>query len=131
MAEYGEWHSLGGLILCSSLDKMSTLDALSSLRISSFRIKRIPDGQVIVGGFGDVEQARLRTLFGPEPVVALKRLRPAGDRGQRIRVIAVGAISPGRGKMLIPIAFTVPGSRTRRVEQVKAPEYPNARRILL
>lgn len=43
-----------------------------------------------MGGFGDVEQAKLRvSLFGKDPVVALKKLRPAGDRHQRIRVMAV------------------------------------------
>lgn len=63
---------------------------MSSLRISRFRIKTISGPQVIVGGFGDVVQAKLRTsLFGPSLLVALKKLRPAGDREQRIRVIAV------------------------------------------
>lgn len=50
----------------------------------------MPGGQVVVGGFGDVEQAKLRRLpFGWGPVVALKKLRPDGDRNRRIRVIAV------------------------------------------
>lgn len=47
-------------------------------------------GEVFVGGFGDVRQAKLRTsLFGKDPIVALKTLRPTGNREQRIRVIAV------------------------------------------
>lgn len=51
------------------------------------------DGQLIVGGFGDVEQAKLRTsFFGPDPMIALKRLRPSGNREQRIRVIAVSLL---------------------------------------
>lgn len=69
---------------------MHTLASLSSLRISSFRIKTLSGGKVIVGGFGDIEQAELRTsLFGPNCKIALKRLRPSGNRQQRIRVAAV------------------------------------------
>lgn len=63
---------------------------MSSLRISNFRIKTISGGEVFVGGFGDIQQAELRTsLFGSNPKIALKRLRPAGNREQRIRVVAV------------------------------------------
>lgn len=51
----------------------------------------IPDGEVFVGGFGDVRQAKLRSsFFGSDPIVAIKMLRPVGNRQQRIRVIAVG-----------------------------------------
>ncbi len=51
-------------------------------------------GEVIVGGFGDVRQAKLRTsLFGKDPVVALKDLRPTGNREQRIPVVAVSGCS--------------------------------------
>lgn len=63
---------------------------MSSLKIPRLRIKTIAHAEIIVGGFGDVRQARLRTaLFGNDAVVAVKMLRPAGDREQRIRVIAV------------------------------------------
>lgn len=49
---------------------------------------------MIVGGFGDVEQAELRTsLFGPNATIALKRLRPEGDREKRIRIVAVRTCS--------------------------------------
>lgn len=55
------------------------------------------NGHVVVGGFGDVRQAQLRTtFFGPNLVVALKTLRPEGDRNQRIRVIAVSMRPPSR-----------------------------------
>lgn len=43
-----------------------------------------------MGGFGDVRQAKLRTaLFWKDPIVALKTLRPTGNREQRIRILAV------------------------------------------
>lgn len=73
---------------------MSTLASLSSLRLSWYRIKTISGAEVFVGGFGDVERAELREslFFGSNSVVALKKLRPSGDRPQRIRVIAVSAL---------------------------------------
>lgn len=73
---------------------MSMLDSLSSLRISKFRLKTIADAEVIVGGFGDVRQAKLRTsLVGSDTVVALKKLRPEGNYMQRIRVVAVSMLA--------------------------------------
>lgn len=104
-------------VLISTSNKISTLAPLASLRISSLRIKHITGGQVIVGGFGDVEQAKLRTLFGPEPVVALKKLRPSGDREQRIRVLAVGFSSCARRQTLMLLNCVVLSQRTRRLEQ--------------
>lgn len=75
----------------SALPQLSTLSSLTSLKISPLRIKSMPGAQLIVGGFGDVEQAELRTslFFGVNTVVALKKLRPTGHREQRMRVIAV------------------------------------------
>lgn len=70
--------------------QVAILASMSSLKIASYRIKRMSGADVIVGGFGDVEQAQLReSIFGANPIVALKRLRPTGDRNQRIRVVAV------------------------------------------
>lgn len=54
----------------------------------------IKGGDVIVGGYGDVRQAKLQTsFFGPDILVAIKVLRPTGNREQRIRVIAVSSWS--------------------------------------
>lgn len=70
--------------------QLSKLAKLSSYKISPFRVKAISGGQLIVGGFGDVQQVKIRSsLFQTNPLVALKKLRPAGDRNQRIRVMAV------------------------------------------
>lgn len=46
---------------------------------------------MVVGGFGDVRQAVLRSsIFSSKgPLIAVKWFRPTGDRKQRIRVIAV------------------------------------------
>lgn len=50
----------------------------------------MPGAPLIVGGFGDVTQAKLRTsAFGKDSIVAVKRLRPEGDRNARIRILAV------------------------------------------
>lgn len=72
---------------------MATLSSLSSLRLSWYQIKTISGAEIFVGGFGDVEKAELREslFFGTNSVIALKKLRPSGDRAQRIRVIAVSA----------------------------------------
>lgn len=43
---------------------------------------------IIVGGYGDVQQAVLESN-GSRSVVAVKKLRPQGDWHQRIRVVAV------------------------------------------
>lgn len=45
---------------------------------------------MVVGGFGDVYIGRLRSFLSPGGIpVAVKRLRPSGDRQKRIRVVAV------------------------------------------
>lgn len=52
---------------------------MSPLRISPSRIKNVSGAPLIVGGFGDVQQAELRvSLFGSNTVIALKRLRLKG-----------------------------------------------------
>lgn len=58
-----------------------------TLEPSRIIFKRHAD--VIVGGYGDVHQARYRVKEGDERRVAVKKLRPQGDWFQRIRVIAV------------------------------------------
>lgn len=85
--------------------QVATLTSMSSLKIASYRIKRISGAEVFVGGFGDVEQAQLReSPFGASPVMALKRLRPTGDRAQRIRVIAVSMSLREITRALTPIS---------------------------
>lgn len=76
------------------LDQAATLASLSPLRLSWYQIKTISGAEVFVGGFGDVEKAEFReSLFlGANRIIALKRLRPSGDRAQRTRVIAVSAL---------------------------------------
>lgn len=48
-----------------------------------------PQSEVIVGGFGDVERGQLLKEDGIRPTIAVKKLRPQGDRSQRIRVVVV------------------------------------------
>lgn len=79
--------------------QVSTLMSLEPWRLSWFRFKTVTGGQVIVGGYGDVVQAKLRPptgIFGADTVIALKKLRPSGDRGQRIRVMAVSSWDASR-----------------------------------
>lgn len=90
------------------LSQVSTLGSLSSLRIRKFRFKTIPDAEVFVGGFGNVTQAKLRiSLFGPDLVIAVKKLRPEGNRAQRIRVVAVSALIQEGLYQYSPLSFSM------------------------
>lgn len=76
------------------LIQVDTLTSLSSLKISWLWIKTTSGAEVFVGGFGDVEKAELRGIpfFGSNAAVALMKLRPSGDRAQRIRGVAVSVL---------------------------------------
>lgn len=81
------------------------------------------DGDLVVGGFGDVRQAKLRTsIFGSDPVVAIKTLRPAGDREQRIRVIAVSPKREPLRKRPIP-RYTGPSTGASCLEQTETSQH--------
>lgn len=78
---------------CADVEaQLKILNSLNHMWISPLRVTNVP-GSLIVGGFGDVQQAKVRSsiinIFGDTTMVAIKKLRPAGDRNQRIRVIAV------------------------------------------
>lgn len=111
--------------------KLTKLSSLSSSKISKFRIKTITNGDLIVGGFGDVRQAKLRTsIFGSDPLVAIKTLRPAGDREQRIRVVAVSAQPEPLTTRPTPRCLGI-STRAHRLGQVEASKYSDPRGILL
>lgn len=70
----------------------ATLDLLSHLRIDRNKIKLEDGSYVTSGAFGDVHRGTLRLgwfKIRERPSIAVKKLRPAGDSKQRLRVAAV------------------------------------------
>lgn len=86
-------------------------------------------GIVIVGGFAEVEQAILRaSRFSKSgPLVAVKKLRPTGNRQQRIRVVAVSIV--GVHAATTTNLYSVSSPRTSRLGQPKTPEHPSSGRF--
>lgn len=62
---------------------------MAAYQINRTSVEIPPETQLICGGYGDVRCVKLHREDGQSVDVALKELRPAGDKNQCLRVAVV------------------------------------------